>query len=67
MTQVKAPRALRVFLAAVVVVGAASTLSACNTVSGAGKDVSSVGHDVTRGADYTQSKWKQTTPQAATQ
>ncbi len=26
-------------------------LSACNTISGAGKDVSAVGHDVTRGSD----------------
>ena len=30
--------------------GAAASLSACNTVRGAGQDVSSVGHDVTNGA-----------------
>ncbi len=28
-------------------------LSACNTISGAGKDASAVGHDVSRGADAT--------------
>ncbi len=28
-------------------------LSACNTISGAGKDVSAVGHDVSRGSDAT--------------
>ena len=30
-------------------------LSACNTISGAGKDVSAVGHDVTRGSDASSS------------
>ncbi len=28
-------------------------LSACNTISGAGKDVSAVGHDVSRSSDAT--------------
>jgi predicted small secreted protein len=31
--------------------GAASVLSACNTTAGAGRDVSAVGHAVTKGAD----------------
>lgn len=34
--------------------GAAIGLSACNTVSGAGQDVSAIGHNVTHGADATQ-------------
>ena len=39
-------------LLAVAVLGVATLgLSACNTMSGAGKDVSAVGHDVTRGAN----------------
>ena len=67
MKQTKYGPALRVFLAAAVIMGAAAPLCACNTVSGAGKDVSSVGHDVTKGANYTQDKWKQSTPAAATQ
>ncbi|NHO17497.1 entericidin A/B family lipoprotein [Acetobacter oeni] len=29
-------------------------LAACNTVSGAGKDVSSIGHNVSRGANAAQ-------------
>ncbi|WP_242010643.1 entericidin A/B family lipoprotein [Acetobacter musti] len=45
-----APRMLRIaaFGAALL------SLAACNTVSGAGKDVSSVGHNVSRGADAAQ-------------
>jgi predicted small secreted protein len=31
--------------------GVASVLSACNTTAGAGRDVSAVGHAVTRGAE----------------
>ena len=34
-----------------VLLGAASLLSACNTTAGAGKDVSATGHAITRGAD----------------
>ncbi|MBB2176063.1 entericidin A/B family lipoprotein [Gluconacetobacter johannae] len=34
--------------------GMSAGLSACNTVRGAGEDVSSVGHDVSRGANATQ-------------
>ena len=41
-------------LFAVAILGAAALgLSACNTISGAGKDVSAVGHNVTRGSDAT--------------
>ncbi|AOX17831.1 entericidin [Kozakia baliensis] len=42
-------------------------LVACNTVSGAGKDVSSIGHDVTHGANATQDHWHRAQPSAATQ
>jgi predicted small secreted protein len=31
--------------------GAASLLSACNTTAGAGKDISATGHAITRGAN----------------
>jgi predicted small secreted protein len=31
--------------------GAASLLSACNTTAGAGKDISATGHAITRSAD----------------
>ncbi|GBQ98902.1 hypothetical protein AA23498_3351 [Acetobacter nitrogenifigens DSM 23921 = NBRC 105050] len=42
-------------LTRVVAIGAALlSLAACNTVAGAGKDVSSVGHDVSRGASSAQ-------------
>ncbi|MBB2204248.1 entericidin A/B family lipoprotein [Gluconacetobacter takamatsuzukensis] len=34
--------------------GLSAGLSACNTVRGAGQDVSSVGHDVSRGANASQ-------------
>ncbi|GBQ34719.1 entericidin A/B family lipoprotein [Gluconacetobacter azotocaptans] len=38
----------------VAMLGVSAGLSACNTVRGAGEDVSSVGHDVSRGANATQ-------------
>ncbi|GBQ82768.1 entericidin [Asaia krungthepensis] len=41
-------------------------LSACNTVDGAGRDVSSIGHDVSRGAGATQGAIHNSVPQAAT-
>jgi predicted small secreted protein len=34
-----------------VLAGAASLLSACNTTSGAGKDISATGHAITTSAD----------------
>jgi entericidin A len=34
-----------------ILAGAASVLSACNTTAGAGRDVSAVGHAVTKGAE----------------
>ncbi len=34
-----------------VLAGAASLLSACNTTSGAGKDISATGHAITKSAD----------------
>lgn len=42
---------VKIFLGILVVSGAVSLLSACNTTAGAGKDVSAVGHAVTNSAD----------------
>jgi entericidin A len=42
-----------VFLAVLLLSGAGSLLAACNTVSGAGQDVSAVGRTVTTGAEQT--------------
>ncbi|WP_220790035.1 entericidin A/B family lipoprotein [Gluconacetobacter tumulisoli] len=39
---------------AVAMLGMSAGLSACNTMRGAGQDVSSVGHNVSRGANATQ-------------
>lgn len=44
----------RIALSLALLSGTAVTLSACNTVRGAGQDVSSVGHNVSRGANATQ-------------
>jgi predicted small secreted protein len=41
------------FLAVLMLTGAAATLSACNTVAGAGQDVSTIGTTVTTGAEQT--------------
>ena len=41
---------MRNFSRTVVVLGALLALAACNTMAGAGEDVSSVGHDVSHGA-----------------
>jgi predicted small secreted protein len=38
------------FVSLVVIVGASSFLSACNTVEGAGKDVAHAGHEVSEEA-----------------
>lgn len=45
------PHWARALLIALVMAAAAPLLSACNTVSGAGKDVSATGHAVTHGAN----------------
>lgn len=39
------------FASLVVIIGASSFLSACNTVDGAGKDVSHAGHEVSEEAN----------------
>ena len=39
------------FVSLVVVIGASSFLSACNTVEGAGKDVAHAGHEVSEEAN----------------
>jgi predicted small secreted protein len=41
------------FLAILMLAGTGSLLSACNTVAGAGQDVSAVGRTVTTGAEQT--------------
>ena len=41
---------LRVSALAVLLVGGAGTISACNTVEGVGKDVDAAGKGITRGA-----------------
>lgn len=46
----KTSRSVRASLTLAVLLLAGLGVSACNTVAGAGKDVSSVGHDVTNGA-----------------
>jgi predicted small secreted protein len=43
-----------VVLAALMLLGMGSILSACGTVAGAGQDVSAIGHTVTGGAVQTQ-------------
>jgi len=47
-------RTAGLLLAALVLLGVGSMLSACNTVAGAGQDVSAIGHTVTGGANQTQ-------------
>ena len=47
-------RKLTAFFAVALMLGAATTLSGCNTVAGAGQDVSSAGHAVTGAADSAQ-------------
>jgi predicted small secreted protein len=44
----------RAVLLGVAMLGLSAALSACNTMRGAGQDVSSVGHDVSRGANASQ-------------
>lgn len=41
------------FLAILMLMGAGSLFSACNTVAGAGQDVSTIGRTVTSGAEQT--------------
>jgi predicted small secreted protein len=40
-----------IFISLFVLAGAATLLSACNTTSGAGKDISATGHAITKSAD----------------
>ena len=40
-----------VLVSLLVLAGAASLLSACNTTAGAGKDISATGHAIARGAN----------------
>jgi len=47
-------RTAGLLLAALMLLGVGSMLSACNTVAGAGQDVSAIGHTVTGGANQTQ-------------
>lgn len=43
-------------LAALVIGASTLALAACNTMAGAGKDVSAVGHDMTRGSTTARDK-----------
>ena len=45
--------AASLLLAALMLMSAGSLLSACNTVAGAGQDVSTIGNTVTSGAEQT--------------
>lgn len=47
--------ALRTLAAVAALATSGVALAACNTLAGAGQDVSSVGHDLTGGASATQS------------
>jgi predicted small secreted protein len=53
MRREKCWAAAGLLLAAMILTGVGSLLSACNTVSGAGQDVSAVGRTVTTGAEQT--------------
>jgi len=53
MQEEKRYRTVGVLLAAFLLTGAVSALSACNTVAGAGQDVSTIGNTVTSGAEQT--------------
>ena len=43
-------------LIGMLLLGAVGTISACNTISGLGEDINSLGRGVTKGADDTQKK-----------
>lgn len=47
-------KSLMVLFSLLVLSGAGSLLSACHTTAGAGEDVSSAGHAITRGAERNQ-------------
>jgi entericidin B len=47
-------RVVGLLLSALLLFGAGSLVTACNTVAGAGQDVSNVGHAVATGAERTQ-------------
>lgn len=46
-------RSAAAIVTALLLAGAATMLSACNTLAGAGQDVSATGHAITGGADAT--------------
>ena len=47
-------RVFGILLSALLMLALGSLVTACNTVAGAGQDVSNVGHAVSRGATQTQ-------------
>jgi predicted small secreted protein len=49
-------RLARIVATGLVLIGAASALSACNTIAGAGEDTSAAGHAVTHTADDVKQK-----------
>jgi predicted small secreted protein len=54
MRQRKRRGAVGLVLSVLMLLGLGSVLSACNTVAGAGQDVSAIGNTVTGGATQTQ-------------
>jgi len=66
ITRTKTRPLARFFLTLALTTGCAAGLSACNTMRGAGQDVSSIGHDVSNGANGTQQAWHNAQPSAAT-
>jgi predicted small secreted protein len=53
MTRMRGYGVPRIFLAILMLSGVGSLLAACNTVAGAGQDVSTIGRTVTTGAEQT--------------
>ena len=53
MTRMRGYGVPGIFLAILMLSGAGSLLAACNTVAGAGQDVSTIGRTVTTGAEQT--------------
>lgn len=54
MSSTKLKRIAGPLMVLVVMIGVGFMVSACNTVAGAGQDVSAIGHTVTTGATQTQ-------------
>lgn len=53
LTRIKSSRTMTLCVLGAIAVAAAGGLGACNTVEGAGKDVSAAGHGISKAADDT--------------